>query len=118
MSFTKFAQNPDQRSYGVVTVAAEATKSSEIDLHGNTLTGFKLSGTMAATFVSFEGSIDGVNFSPIRDEGAVYQLPATVNVFSGVSPFPFLGMRFIKFVLNTAQASAQVLTIDVIAQPL
>ena len=100
-----------RRSTQTATILAEATKTAGLDMgpdtRGGVLVGIVTPADFAGTSISFEASLDGETYVPIRDEfGGAYDIVAAPSRYLAVRYVTLMGARYIKIVSNVAQAAA------------
>lgn len=104
--------NTHYRFQATATIAASGTTSTAVDLSDYLLTAISFP-AMTGTSVTFTGSADGVTYVPIADETDTNLPPITVSATAKirkVDPAKFAGIRFIKAVSGSSEASARTLT--------
>lgn len=100
-----------RRSTQLATIAAEATKTDGMDMgpdtRGGVLVGIVTPANFAGTSITFEASLDGSTYVPVRDEfGGLYTIAAGASRYTAVRYVTLMGARYIKIVSNVAQGAA------------
>jgi hypothetical protein len=92
----------------LITMAVGETVSTAVDLLGVSLGGFLFPASFTATSLTFQGSVDGLNYFPLKDLKTGANLAATcaASSIALTSPQDFAFIRFIKIVGNTVQLTA------------
>ena len=93
------------RSDATATIANGQTVSDVADLHGTTLIATLTESALTlATSISFESSIDNINFFPVDDaSGVQISVQVNQNRVATFSPIDFSFSRYVKVVLNTTE---------------
>lgn len=90
-----------------VTVTVGQTVSGAVDLKGDTVIGIYVPTGFSGSVITFQASPDGVTYFAVNDEtGGAISIPVTAGTFVKVDPSYLAGVRFLKLVSGTAQATA------------
>lgn len=96
------------------TIANGQTKSAVVNLNGFTLVGILLPAAFTGTALTFEASIDGSNFFPVKkSDGNSVSYTVAQGTFVAVDPKDFYGVQYLKVVSGTSEAGARTLNLAV-----
>ncbi len=103
--------NPDVDA----TIANGATVSSTINLGGFTPVGILLPAAFTGTSISFQASVDGTNFFPVRagTGGALLSYTVAQGTYAALNPNDFHGIHYLRVVSGSAEGAARTLKIAV-----
>lgn len=89
---------PSSRTFASITLSTAADGVSEpVNLTGLTLCCVQLSTAWTAAKIGFQGSVDGVNYYPVRDAtGGFWFSLASANRVVAFDPAPFAGLERLK----------------------
>ena len=89
------------------TIAVGQTKSNAIDLYGTSLVGFITDANLTGTALTFEGSdsLTGTYVPIHNNSGVISRTVATSKYYLESSVDTFKGLRFLKVVSGTLQAT-------------
>ncbi|MES1988285.1 MAG: hypothetical protein V4440_09685 [Pseudomonadota bacterium] len=95
-----------------VAIAADGDTSEPLVCAGNTFLGVIVPQDWTTANITFEGSLDGLNFYPVLDmAGGAVTITFTVDTaYYSVLPVYFAGLLAIKFVSSVPQVDDVVLT--------
>lgn len=90
-----------------VTIAVEQTVSDAIDLCGTSLVGFITDANLTGTALTFQGSttLGGTYVAIHNNSGAISRTVTTSKYYLEASSDTFAGLRFLKVVSGTIQAT-------------
>lgn len=100
------------RTQPTATIAASETTSSAIDLADFVLCAIQTPSAMTGSSLTFEGSSDGVTYAAVKDPT---NTALSVTISTGavglyvLNPQNFAGIRFLKIVSGSPEASARTL---------
>ena len=87
------------------TIASSASLSGSADLGGTTLSGYIMPAAWTAADLTFQGSVDGANFSDIYDSfGNEVSHSVAASRFVALNPADFAGIRYLKIRSGTTGA--------------
>lgn len=97
------------------TIASGQTKSSVINLNGFTPVGVLLPATFTGTALTFEASIDGTNFFPLRagTGGSALSYTVAQGTYAALDPKDFYGVQYLKLVSGSTEGAARTLNLAV-----
>lgn len=89
------------------TIAVGQTKSNAIDLYGTSIVGFITDANLTGTALTFEGSdtLTGTYVVIHNNSGAISRTVGTSKYYLESSVDTFKGLRFLKVVSGTIQAT-------------
>lgn len=89
------------------TIAASASASDAIKIdEDRALTAIRFPAAMTGTAVDVHGSIDGVTYSPIYNDGVKLTVTFVASSWHQIAPAKTFGFRWFKVVSNGTEASA------------
>lgn len=99
----------------VATIANGAPLSSVIPLNGFSLVGILFPSAFTGATVSFEASVDGVTFFPVRSTlmGTLLSYTVTQGTYAAIDPKDFAGIAFLKILSASNEGGARTLTCSV-----
>lgn len=103
-------------SPAVAAVIAMSTNiTGVINLNGFSLVGILFPATFTGTTVTFEASIDGTNFFPVKSTTSGSSLSYTVaqGTYAAIDPKDFLGIQYLKVVSGSTEGAARTLQLAV-----
>jgi hypothetical protein len=104
---TPFESGISPKNYRQVTVSVGQTISNLVDLKGETVIGVYVPAGFSGTVISFQASPDGTNFFTVNDEtGVALSVTVVAGTFVKIDPSYLAGIRYLKLVSGTIQASA------------
>lgn len=91
------------------TIALNATVSAAIPCNGLSLCGVQLPAAFTGTALSFQASVDGITYQPVRSTTGGTALSYTVaqGEYIAIDPTPFYGVLYLKLVSGTAEGAAR-----------
>lgn len=89
-----------------VVIASGAQLSGPGELNERRLVGLIIPADTEGTAVTFEGSVDGVNFFDVYDADGVYSVDFTDPCYLAVDPLVFVGLPYVKVDTGTNQTTA------------
>ena len=97
----------------VATIAASGTTSTPIWLKGFELTGIVIPATFTGTAITFQASLDGVNYYTLKNtySGAAVSYTVTTSSFYAIAPADFAGVNYIKIVSGSTEGSTRTLNL-------
>lgn len=97
------------------TIAASATVSSAIDLGGFVLCGIQVPAAFTGVALTFQASMDGVTYQPMRNTYSGTALSYTVaqGEYIAVNPVDFYGVNFLKIVSGSTESALRNLVLAV-----
>lgn len=99
-----------------VVIADGGTVSGAVDLMGASLLAFTTPASLTGTAITFQASVDGTTYLPLRNAAGVVSVTVTSSQYYRVDPNDFRGVRFLKLVSGTTESGAK--TIGLVAGPL
>lgn len=85
-----------------VTIANGQSLSGAVDLSSYTLVGLVMPAAWTAAAITFQGSVDNVNFFDVCDQNAEINVgAAAANKYILLSPATFVGLRYLKIQSGT-----------------
>lgn len=98
--------------YGVVvTIANGLQESSAIELEGFCLCGIITPAAFTGTALTFEASLDGITYVPVKNttSGTPLSYTVTTSSFYAIDPKDFHGINFLKIKSGSAEGAARTL---------
>lgn len=97
----------------IVQIAASGTTTPAINLGGFSLCGILLPAAFTGTALTFEASVDGTNFFPVKSTTSGSALSYTVaqGTFAAINPQDFQGVQYLKIVSGSTESAARNLTL-------
>lgn len=97
------------------TIGSGQTVSDTVTLNGFGMVGLIMPSTLTSTAMSFNGSQDGTNFSPLYNtSGTLLSITVAASRIILLSPGDFVGINYLQLVAGTAEGSTR--TIQVISR--
>lgn len=99
------------------TIASSGSLSGAVDLRGTTLSGYIMPSAWTTADLTFQGSVDGTNFSALYDSfGNEINHPVAASRFVALNPADFAGIRYLKIRSGTTgtpvnQAAERIITL-------
>jgi len=109
---------PSTLSVVTTTIASGQTVSDAINLSGTTVVGISFPAALTSTSISFQSATaEGGLYQPVMDEsGANVSYIAEQGKYLTIHPAVLTGVRFLKIVAGTVEASSR--SLDLVAKPL
>ncbi len=96
-------------------IAASGTKTAVVNLKGFSLVGILFPATFTGTAVTFEASIDGATFFPVKNTTSGTSLSYTIaqGTYQAIDPKEFYGIQYLKVVSGSTEGSSRTLQLAV-----
>lgn len=94
------------------TIANGQQESSVINCGGLVLCGILLPAAFTGTALTFEASVDGVNFFAVKNTTSGTALSYTVaqGTYAAIDPKDFQGIQYLKIKSGSSEGAARILT--------
>lgn len=98
-----------------VVIANGGTVSAALQLQGLVLCGIQLPAAFTGTTLTFQASVDGTTFQPVKSTASGTALSYTVaqGTYVAIDPKDFQGINYLKVVSGTAEGAARTLNLAV-----
>ena len=113
MPFATASEVADLRVQIPTSIASSGTTSPEIDLGGTELVGIQLDATMTGTAMTFQAAlVSGGTYQAVQDgSGSAISITIASGKYIGIDPTHFRGVRFLKLVSGSSEASTRNITV-------
>jgi len=96
----------------IATIAISTTKSNAINCLGKVLVGLIMPSAFTTLSLTFEGSINGTDFFPLRNSsGNLVTVTPVVSTLMGLASADFQMFRYLKIVAASQAAEREIICI-------